>query len=180
MNNVELIGRLVKDPDVKYVQGSSGQQTAIATFTLAIDRPPRKDGGEKQADFPRITVFGKQAETCQKYLKKGRMVAIQGRLQTGSYQDKNGNTVYTTDVVASRIEFIDWGRENAQQAAPAQGYQQTQAAPQYPTPQPGYTAQPPVAPAPAPVQPVQQYQPAPAPETPMPDSFAGIDEDVPF
>lgn len=102
MNSVELIGRLVRDPDVRY---TSGDQSAVATFTMAIDRP-RRQGAEKQADFPRITVFGKQAETCEKYLKKGRLVGVQGRLQTGSYQNKNGDTVYTTDVVASRVEFL--------------------------------------------------------------------------
>ena len=106
MNSVELIGRLVRDPEVRY---TSGSQMAVATFTIAIDRPQRQDGGEKQTDFPRITVFGRQAETCEKYLKKGRMVAIQGRIQTGSYTNKNGDTVYTTDVVANRVEFIDWG-----------------------------------------------------------------------
>ena len=102
MNCVELIGRLVRDPEVRY---TSGDQSAITTFTIAIDRPQRQ-GAEKQADFPRITVFGKQAETCEKYLKKGRMVAIQGRLQTGSYKNRNGDTVYTTDVVANKVEFL--------------------------------------------------------------------------
>lgn len=105
MNSVELIGRLVRDPEVRY---TSGSQMAVATFTIAIDRPQRQ-GEEKQTDFPRITVFGRQAETCEKYLKKGRMVAVQGRIQTGSYTNKNGDTVYTTDVVANRVEFIDWG-----------------------------------------------------------------------
>lgn len=111
MNNVELIGRLTKDPEVRY---TSGSQMAVATFSLAIDRPPDRDG-KKQTDFPRVIVFGKQAENCEKYLKKGRMVAIQGHIQTGSYQNKNGDTIYTTDVVANRIEFIDWGNQNQQQ-----------------------------------------------------------------
>ena len=106
MNNVELIGKLTKDPDVRYVSDS---QMAIATFTLAIDRPTK----EKQTDFPRVTVFGKQAENCEKYLKKGRLVAIQGRIQTGSYKNKKGETVYTTDVVANRVEFIDWGNHGS-------------------------------------------------------------------
>lgn len=115
MNNVELIGRLTKDPEVRY---TSGSQMAVATFPIAIDRPPDKDG-KKQTDFPRITVFGKQAESCEKYLKKGRMVAIQGRIQTGSYKNKDGETVYTTGVVANRIEFIDWGNQQTQRE-PAQ------------------------------------------------------------
>lgn len=84
MNNVVLIGRLTKDPELRY---TSNNQMAVATFTLAINRPV-KQGQEKQADFPRITVFGKQAENCEKYLVKGRLVAIQGRIQTGSYQNK--------------------------------------------------------------------------------------------
>ena len=65
MNSVELIGRLTRDPEVRY---TSGSQMAVASFTIAIDRPQRQDGGEKQTDFPRITVFGRQAETCEKYL----------------------------------------------------------------------------------------------------------------
>ena len=105
MNSVVLIGRLTRDPEVRY---TAATQMAVATFTIAIDRPVRA-GGEKQTDFPRITVFGKQAENCEKYLAKGRLVGIQGRLQTGSYQNKDGATVYTTDVVADRVEFLEWG-----------------------------------------------------------------------
>ena len=108
MNSVVLIGRLTRDPELKYTNGS---QMAIAKFSLAIDRPARQ-GEERKADFPRITVFGKQAENCEKYLAKGRMVCVQGRIQTGSYQDKDGKTVYTTDVVADRVEFLEWGDKN--------------------------------------------------------------------
>lgn len=104
MNSVNLIGRLTRDPEVRY---TSGTQMAVANFTIAIDRMTR-EGAERQADFPRITVFGKQAENCEKYLAKGRKVAIEGRIQTGSYQNKNGDTVYTTDVVANRVEFLEW------------------------------------------------------------------------
>jgi single-strand DNA-binding protein len=102
MNNVVLIGRLTRDPEVRYIPES---ETAVATFTLAIDRP----GKDKKTDFPRITVFGKQAENCERFLTKGRLVGIQGRLQTGSYKNKEGATVYTTDVVADRVEFLEWG-----------------------------------------------------------------------
>ena len=102
MNNVQLIGRLTRDVELRYTQGA--EPIAVATFTLAINRQGKKE----QADFPRIIVFGKQAENCEKYLAKGRRVAVEGRLQTGSYQNKNGDTVYTTDVVANRIEFIDF------------------------------------------------------------------------
>ena len=105
MNSVVLIGRLTRDPEVRY---TASTQMAVATFTVAIDRPVRA-GGEKQTDFPRVTVFGKQAENCEKYLAKGRLVGVQGRIQTGSYQNKDGATVYTTDVVADRVEFLEWG-----------------------------------------------------------------------
>lgn len=102
MNLVMLIGRLTKDPEVRYTTGQN--QMAVARFTVAVDRPPR---GERQADFPSVVVFGRQAETCEKYLTKGSKVAIEGRIQTGKYQNKDGKTVYTTDVVASRVEFLE-------------------------------------------------------------------------
>lgn len=105
MNSVVLIGRLTRDPEVRYISES---QTAVATFTIAIDRPARS-GQEKKTDFPRITVFGRQAENCERFLAKGRLVGIQGRIQTGSYTNKDGQTVYTTDVVADRVEFLEWG-----------------------------------------------------------------------
>ncbi|MGI6732283.1 MAG: single-stranded DNA-binding protein [Anaerovoracaceae bacterium] len=103
MNNVVLIGRLTKDPELRYIPES---QLAVATFTLAVDRPFAK---EKQADFIRITVFGKQAENCERYLAKGRLVAIQGSIRTGSYKNKEGATVYTTEVTADRVQFLEWG-----------------------------------------------------------------------
>ena len=105
MNNVNLIGRLTKKPELRY---TSGTQMAVATMTVAIDRPV-KAGTEKQADFPRVIVFGKMAENCEKYLDKGRLVGIQGRLQTGSYEKSDGSKVFTTDVVADRVEFLEWG-----------------------------------------------------------------------
>lgn len=106
MNSVVLIGRLTKDPELRYTAG----QMAVCSFTIAIDRIT-KQGEEKKTDFPRVTVFGKQAENCEKFLKKGRLAGVQGRLQTGSYTDKNGNTVYTTDVNADRVEFLEWGEK---------------------------------------------------------------------
>lgn len=102
MNSVVLIGRLTRDPDVRYTGES---QMAIARFAVAVDRPTRQNG-ERQTDFPSVVVFGKLAENCEKYLAKGRQVGIQGRLQTGSYKNKDGVTVYTTDVVADRVEFL--------------------------------------------------------------------------
>lgn len=102
MNKVILIGRLTKDPELRY---TSNTQTAVSRFTLAIDRPVAS-GQERQADFIRITVFGKQAEAVDRYLKKGSQAAISGRIQTGSYDGKDGKKVYTTDVVANSVEFL--------------------------------------------------------------------------
>ena len=103
MNSVILIGRVAQDIEVRYTAG----QMAVATFTVAVDRPVKDK--EKQADFPRVTVFGKLAENCERYTRKGLRIGIQGRLQTGSYKNKDGHTVYTTDVIADRIEFLEWG-----------------------------------------------------------------------
>ena len=111
MNQVFLIGRLTKDPETRY---TSGSQIAVCTFTLAVDRPT-KQGEEKKADFPRIAIFGRQAENCERYLSKGKKVAVQGRLQTGSYQNSQGQKVYTTDVIAERIEFLEWGEQKKPQ-----------------------------------------------------------------
>ena len=111
INNCVLIGRLVRDPELKYLQTG----TANCTFTLAVDRGLSKEKkaeleskGQPTADFIRIVVWGKSAENCANYLAKGRLVAVQGRIQTGSYDDKDGKRVYTTDVVASNVEFLEW------------------------------------------------------------------------
>jgi single-strand DNA-binding protein len=152
MNQVILIGRLTRDPEVRY----TGDQMAITSFTVAVDRPVRADK-EKQADFPRVTVFGRQAENCEKYLAKGRMVAIQGRIQTGSYKNREGATVYTTDVVADRVEFIDWGdRAGRQSQAGERGFESI---PDY-----GFDK-------PAP-------EPKGSPE--VPEGFTALDDDIPF
>ncbi len=97
MNNVVLVGRLTKDPELRY----AGDK-AVCNFTLAVDRPFKKD----EADFIRIVTWGKQAENSEKYLRKGSQCAIQGSIQTGSYTDKNGNKRYTTDIMANRVEFL--------------------------------------------------------------------------
>ena len=91
----------MRDPEIRY----TNSQLAVATFTIAIDRYGKKD----ETDFIRIKVFGKSAENCERFLAKGRLVGIQGSIQTGNYKDKDGRTVYTTDVVASRVEFLEWG-----------------------------------------------------------------------
>ena len=102
MNNVVLIGRLARDPELSYTPNT---QTAACRITLAVDKPKKK-GEDAGADFIRVTVWGAQAENCHKYLSKGRQAAIRGRITTGSYKDRNGQTVYTTDVVAENVEFI--------------------------------------------------------------------------
>ena len=105
MNSVILIGRLCADPELSYTPNT---QTAVCRFTLAVDRPKRQ-GEDQGADVIRITVWGKQAENCDRYISKGRQVAVNGRIQTGSYKDRNGQTVYTTDVVANNVEFLASG-----------------------------------------------------------------------
>ena len=110
MNNVILIGRTTREVELRYTTS----QTAVARFSLAVERPVKD--GEKKADFPNIIVFGKQAENCEKYLAKGRKVAVQGRLQTGSYEDKDGKRVYTTDVIAERVEFLEWGDSRTEES----------------------------------------------------------------
>ena len=106
MNQVVLIGRLARDPELSYTPNT---QSAMCRFTIAVDRP-RRQGEDAGADFIRITVWGRQAETCDRYLSKGRQVAIAGRIQTGSYKNREGVTVYTTDVVADRVEFLGSGQ----------------------------------------------------------------------
>ena len=100
MNTVILIGRLTKDPEIRVISQS---ETTVANFTLAVDRPMAK---EKTADFIRIVCFGKTAELCERFLTKGRQVAVQGRIQTGSYKTQSGETRYTTEVVSERVEFL--------------------------------------------------------------------------
>lgn len=108
MNNVNLIGNLTRDPELRYSTGAN--QTAICKFTVAVNDGY---GDKQQTSFILVTVFGKQAESCGKYLVKGRKAAITGRIQTGSYE-RDGRIVYTTDVIASHVEFLG-GREVEQQ-----------------------------------------------------------------
>ena len=116
MNSVHLIGRLTRDPDVRY--GAQSQQ-AVARFSIAIDRGKDSQGNDLGADYPPIVCFGKTAELVERYLGKGRLVGITGRIKTGSYE-KDGKKIYTTDEQADRVEFLDKapeGGQNAQGAA---------------------------------------------------------------
>ena len=117
LNKVVLIGRLTKDPELRYT--TSG--VPVTRFTLAVNRNFKNQYGEYDADFIPITVWRGQAENCAKYLAKGRLVAISGRIQTGSY-DKDGQRVYTTDVVADEVTFLEWG-EKHEQTTGTQGFE---------------------------------------------------------
>ena len=113
MNLVCLCGRLTKDPDVRYTQGA--EPMAIARYTLAVDRR-KKD--ENSADFISCVSFGKSAEFAEKYLHKGIKILVEGRIQTGSYTNKDGKKIYTTDVVVESTEFAE--SKNSAQQAPAE------------------------------------------------------------
>ena len=107
MNKVILVGRLTRDPDVRYSSGDNAM--AIARFTLAVDRRQRRDaqGDQQTADFIGCVAFGRQGEFVEKYFRKGMKAIVEGRIQTGSYTNKDGQKVYTTDVVAEQIEFAE-------------------------------------------------------------------------
>ena len=104
MNKVILIGRVVRDAEIRYSQGASS--TCIARYTLAVDRKFKQEG-QPTADFINCIAFGKLGEFAEKYLHKGVKIAVTGRIQTGSYKNKDGNTVYTTDVVVEEQEFCE-------------------------------------------------------------------------
>lgn len=104
MNKVIMMGRLTADPEVRYTNGENS--IAVANYTLAIDRP-RREGQEQSADFPRCIAFGKAAEFAEKYLHKGSKILVEGRIQTGSYTNKDNQKVYTTDVVIEHQEFAE-------------------------------------------------------------------------
>ena len=102
MNKVFLIGRLTRDPELRY----TGNNTAVASFSLAVQRSFTNQAGEREADFFNISVWRKQAENVKNYLSQGSQVAIEGRLQTRTYDDANGQKRYVTEVVADNVEFI--------------------------------------------------------------------------
>lgn len=105
MNKVILMGRLTRDPEVRYSQGDSPM--AIARYTLAVDRRFTRNNDENTADFISCVAFGKSGEFAEKYLRKGTKIAVTGRIQTGSYTNKDGVKVYTTDVVVEDQEFAE-------------------------------------------------------------------------
>lgn len=105
MNRVVLMGRLTKDPDVRYTQGNDPK--AVARYSLAVDRKTKDASGNRQADFISCVAFGKGGEFAEKYLHKGMKICITGRIQTGSYTKQDGTKVYTTDVVVEEQEFCE-------------------------------------------------------------------------
>ncbi|MCR5624542.1 MAG: single-stranded DNA-binding protein [Lachnospiraceae bacterium] len=127
MNKVILMGRLTRDPEMRYTSGDN--QMAIARYTLAVDRRFKRAGEDGQtADFINCTVFGKGAEFAENYLHKGTKIAVTGRIQTGSYTNKEGNKVYTTDVIVEEQEFAESKNAAAQNAGGA-SYSQAPVAP---------------------------------------------------
>ena len=110
LNNTVLIGRLTADPELRYTPSG----VAVATFTLAVDRPFAKEG-QQQADFIPIVVWQKQAENCANYIGKGRMVAVEGRIQVRTYEDKQGQKRWATEVIANNVRFLDYGKDKGQE-----------------------------------------------------------------
>ena len=128
MNKVILMGRLTRDPEVRYSQGE--QATAIARYTVAVDRRFRRDGDSQTADFIGCVAFGRQAEFAEKYLRKGTKIALTGRIQTGSYTNRDGQKVYTTDIVVDDQEFADSkNASGGNEGGYGNSYQQSRPAP---------------------------------------------------
>ena len=113
MNKIILIGRLTRDPALRYTPNGA----AVCSFTLAVDRPFTNQGGNREADFINIVVWNKQGENCAKYLSKGRQAAVEGRLQIRSYEGNDGQRRYVTEVIADRVEFIGGGSGGANNGA---------------------------------------------------------------
>ena len=132
MNKVILMGRLTRDPEIRYTQGDNAM--AIANYTIAVNRMKKKDGSEQQADFISCKAFGKAGEFAEKYLHKGTKICVSGRIQTGSYTNKEGVKVYTTDVVVDEQDFAESKNSNT---APA-GNTQQQTAPKQAAPDEGF------------------------------------------
>ena len=117
MNSVQLVGRFTRDPEIRYTDGGA----SIARFSVAVDRRFAKEG-EQSADFINIVAFGKTAEFIEKYFKKGNRIGIVGRIQTGSYKNKDGATVYTTDVIAENVAHQCQGRRRHRPPRSVRGF----------------------------------------------------------
>ena len=111
MNIAVLIGRLTRDPELRYIP-STGK--AVANFAIAVDRPYTSKSGERMTDFFNIVVWGKQAENCANYLAKGRLVGIKGTIENRSYENQNGEKKYVTEIVAENVQFLEFATKENQ------------------------------------------------------------------
>ena len=114
MNRVNLIGRLTKDPELRFTPGTG---MAVSTFTIAIDRRKANKDGKKEADFIPIVVWGKQGESVANYMSKGRLIGISGRIQTRNYEGKDGIRRYVTEIVADEVQFLDYKNSSSNNVA---------------------------------------------------------------
>ncbi len=105
MNKVVLVGRLTKDPELKFAQGTG---TAVTTFTIAVNRRYKSEG-QPEADFIPVVVFGKTAEATANYMSKGKLISVSGNIQTRTYDAKDGTKRYVTEVIADEVDFLEWG-----------------------------------------------------------------------
>lgn len=117
MNKVVLVGRLTKDPELKFAQGTG---TAVATFTVAVNRRFKREG-QPEADFIPVVVFGKTAEATANYMSKGKLLSISGNIQTRNYEAKDGTRRYVTEVIADEVDFLEWGGNKESAANTNQG-----------------------------------------------------------
>ena len=162
MNSVVLIGRLARDPELSY---TANTQTAVCHFTLAVSRP-RRNGEDQGADFLRVTVFGRQAENCDRYLAKGRQCAVHGRIETGSYKNREGVNVNTFDIIADNVEFLGGGN--------GEGRRETFASRDtFTGREPIFGSEPQDAGFSAPAEPLAGFDD-------MPDTFQAAEDDIPF
>lgn len=110
INNVVLVGRLTKDPDLRYTPAG----VAVTQFTLAVDRPFASQGGERETDFIPIVTWRQLAETCANYLRKGRLAAVEGRIQVRNYENNEGKRVYVTEIVANNVRFLESNKRSTE------------------------------------------------------------------
>lgn len=115
LNRVVLIGRLTRDPELRYTPNG----IATTSFTLAVDRPFTSQGGEKEADFIPVVTWRQLAEACANYTRKGRLVAVEGRIQVRNYENNEGKRVYVTEVIADNVRFLERGEQQSEQGRPA-------------------------------------------------------------
>jgi single-strand DNA-binding protein len=108
LNRVILIGRLTRDPELRYTPAG----VAVTQFTLAVDRPFTSQGGEREADFIPVVTWRQLAETCANYLRKGRLAAVEGRIQVRNYENNEGKRVYVTEVIADNVRFLESGNRD--------------------------------------------------------------------